>query len=44
MLWLLTACGPDPTATLFADVTDQDGQVISIRFEIYDLKETFSMK
>ena len=29
LIWLLIACGPEPTATLFADVTDQSGQYIS---------------
>ena len=39
IIWFLTACGPEPTATLFADITDQDGNIISNpSIQVYDAK------
>lgn len=41
LIWLLTACGPEPTAILFADVTDQFGQSIpNPQIKVYDASGT----
>lgn len=41
IIWFLIACGPEPKATLFADVTDQDGNAISNpSIQVYDANGT----